>query len=643
MGVIGKWETPYKTMDFQTEAGIIRSLGKIYERGFITHRLKPVLWCTDCESALAEAEIEYEERVSKAIDVTFPAKDADTIKRVEEIFGATKTDKAIAAVIWTTTTWTLPANQAIVVHPEMNYVLLETDTQRYIIAENLSEAVLTRCGEKAVNVGRAKGAALAGLEFRHPFYNRLAAVFSGEHVTDETGTGLVHTAPGHGEEDFNIGVANNLPLDSPVDGQGVFIKTLPFFGGVNVWDAVPKIIAELKEQKQLLAEENYTHSYPVCWRHKSPVLFRATWQWFVAMDERSGGGDTLRKQALAAIEATEFYPAWGKNRLRAMITTRPDWCLSRQRFWNVPIPFFTDKEDGKLHPNTIELLEQIAKKVETGGIEAWHEASTKELLGNDAENYEKVTDALDVWFDSGSTHQAVMHWNGDDKTRPDIYLEGSDQHRGWFHSSLLTGCAIHERAPYRQILTHGFVVAGDGRKMSKSLGNIVSPQDIIKKYGADILRLWVASADYSGEITVSDEIIKGVIETYRRIRNTVRFLLLNTSDFSPENDLPADEMLEIDRYAITLAEDFRAQSLTYYEKYDFHALIQTLHRFCSSTTRRFGTWTFMPRPSIHLSESFKSASFGTKRVVSNHHRTHHGDVAGVMFSRRFFVAYTARE
>ena len=583
MGVMGEWEKPYKTMDYKTEAGIIRTLGKIYERGFIAHRQKPVLWCSDCESALAEAEVEYEERVSKAVDVSFLAADKNTVEKIEKIFNAPATkEKWVAAVIWTTTAWTLPANRAIVVHPELEYVLLETDKHRFIIAENLYPAALARWGEAAEVVAKTKGSALSGLIFRHPFYERQSPVFVGEHVTDESGTGLVHTAPGHGEEDFHVGLSHGLPLDSPVDGKGVFIESLPVFGGQNVWKAVPEIISHLKEKERLLKEENYTHSYPVCWRHKSPILFRGTWQWFVMMDEREGGGDNLRKQALAAVEETEFYPAWGKNRLRAMIAARPDWCLSRQRFWNVPIAFFTHKENGELHPNTKELLEAVAVRVEAGGIESWHEASAEGFLGDEAKKYDKVTDALDVWFDSGATHQAVMAWNGDDETRPDMYLEGSDQHRGWFHSSLLVGSAIHGRAPYRQILTHGFVVAGDGRKMSKSLGNIISPQGIMKKFGADILRLWVASSDYSGEISVSDEIIKRVIETYRRIRNTVRFLLVNLSDFKPsKHAVSPDEMLEIDRYALTLAENFRADATVHYEKYDFHALIQLLHHFCS--------------------------------------------------------------
>ena len=582
MGVLGEWDEAYKTMQPVVEAGIIRSLGKIFQQDLITHRLKPVLWCSDCESALAEAEVEYEERTSTAVDVFFPAADVAACCRC---FGVADNGAAVGAVIWTTTVWTLPANRAIVAHPQMEYVLLEAGGRRYIVAAELADAAAARWQLDGVReLARKPGDALAGLIFKHPFYDRDSPLLCGEHVTAAAGTGLVHTAPGHGEDDFNVGVANNLRLEAPVDGRGYFLDDLPLFGGQSVWRAVDGIAAVVDERGCLLAKEAYAHSYPVCWRHKSPVLFRATWQWFMAMDKKKANGKTMREEAIAAVEATRFYPAWGKNRLRAMIAARPDWCLSRQRFWNVPIPFFTHKKTGEPHPRTVALLEDVARRVETGGIEAWYATRSKDWLDAvDVADYEKVADALDVWFDSGCTHQAVLDWSGaDDATRPDMYLEGSDQHRGWFHSSLLTGAAMFGMAPYRQILTHGFVVAGDGRKMSKSLSNATSPQVIIKTYGADILRLWVASSDYTGEITMSEEILKRVVEIYRRLRNTLRFLLINVGDFNPAQDaVKADELLEIDRYFLTEAERLRATAAAMYERHEYHLLVQQLHYFCS--------------------------------------------------------------
>ena len=581
MGVMGEWQTPYKTMEPQTEGGIIRALGGILKQGVITHRLKPVLWCTDCESALAEAEVEYGDRTSVAVDVFFPAAD---IAACCSRFGIVDNGTSVGAVIWTTTAWTLPANRAIVVHPDILYNLVEAGGRRFIVADALREAALARWAiDGATVLASVKGDALCGLVFTHPFYQRPSPVFAGAHVTTDAGSGLVHTAPGHGEDDFNVGIAHDLPLDAPVDGRGFFVDNLPLFGGKLVWDAVDDIVAHLRDVGVLLACEKYQHSYPLCWRHKSPVLFRATWQWFVAMDKPKLNGATVRQEALNAIEKTVFYPKWGKSRLRAMISSRPDWCLSRQRFWNVPIPFFVNKQTGELHPRSDGLLRDIAELVDAGGIEAWYETTTERWLGDETDQYERVTDALDVWFDSGTTHQAVMGWDGsDNETRPDMYLEGSDQHRGWFHSSLLTGVSLHGMAPYRQILTHGFVVAGDGRKMSKSEGNVVSPQKIIDTYGADILRLWVAASDYSGEITVSDEIIKRIVEIYRRIRNTMRFLLSNLADYNPQiNTLAVSDLVEIDRYMLVLAEDMRKEISDLYDRHQYHTLVQRIQYFCS--------------------------------------------------------------
>ena len=582
MGVMGEWETPYKTMAPPTEAGIIRSLGKLHEQGLVIHRLKPVLWCTDCESALAEAEIEYEERVSTAVDVAFNAVDNDECCRR---FGVEISPQPISAVIWTTTVWTLPANRAMVVHPDLQYVLVEATGKRYIVAEELWQTAAARWQLSApVVLAQVAGAALSDLLFNHPFYVRQVPLLCADHVTAEAGTGIVHTAPGHGEDDFKVGVAHDLPLESPVDGRGYFLDDVEQFPGQSIWQAIPAIAAAVEASGNLLAEESYQHSYPLCWRHKSPVLFRATWQWFLAMDKPKSNGNTLRSEAVAAVEATDFYPAWGKNRLRSMIASRPDWCLSRQRFWNVPIAFFVDKKTGALHPDTLSLLEKVAARVADDGIEAWYASSVSDWLSaTEATQYEKISDSLDVWFDSGTTHQTVMHWDGEDNdSRPDMYLEGSDQHRGWFHSSLLSATAMYGRAPYRQILTHGFVVAGDGRKMSKSLGNVVSPQKVIGTLGADILRLWVASSDYSGEIAVSDEILKRVVEVYRRVRNTLRFLLINVADYdASKNAVATDELLEIDRYMLTVAETLRQETSALYDRYEYHTLVQKLHHFCS--------------------------------------------------------------
>ena len=585
MGVMGEWDKPYKTMRPQTEAGIVRALGRVNQTGVVVRKMRPSLWCAQCESALAEAEIEYEKKTSLAVDAAFPAQDENAVAQTFGVSPAKKT----CAVIWTTTAWTLPANRAVCVHPEMQYDLVEVlqnDSRvRLVVASQLRASALARWGfEKCDVVATAKGKRLAGLVFSHPLYGRESPVVCGDHVTAEAGTGLVHTAPGHGEDDFKVGMQNNLPADCPVDGKGFFVESVPHFGGMNIWDAVEKIADRLQESGRLLARENYRHSYPLCWRHKTPVLYRATRQWFAAMDApMRPDGKTLRQRALRAIAETDFYPSWGRERMAAMVAQRPDWCLSRQRQWNTPMTFFLHKETGEPHPRTDELLERAAQVVEGGGIEAWHAAEVGEFLdAAEAAEYEKCKDALDVWFDSGATHQAVMGWDGGDASRPDLYLEGSDQHRGWFQSSLLTGCAIHGRAPYRQILTHGFVIAEDGRKMSKSEGNAMAPQEIMDRYGADILRLWIASSDYSKEIALSKEILARTVESYRRMRNTLRFLLANVSDFDPDRDAPeVDSLVELDRYVLALAESFRRRTTAAYGRYDFHAAAREARDFCS--------------------------------------------------------------
>ncbi|WP_131111473.1 isoleucine--tRNA ligase [Sulfuricystis thermophila] len=593
LGVLGDWEHPYKTMEFKTEAAEIRALGELYRKGYLFKGLKPVNWCFDCGSALAEAEVEYADKKSPAIDVAFPLDPAERV-RLAGAFGlAALPEKPVYAVIWTTTPWTIPANQALNVHPDFVYELVDTEKGLLILAAELRAAALERFGLHGRVLGACQGLALDRMQFRHPFYDRASPVFLGDYVTLDAGTGIVHSAPAYGVEDYEsckrAGMRNEDIL-TPVQGDGRFAESLPFFGGMNVWQANPAIIDKLAEVGCLLNRAEITHSYMHCWRHKTPIIYRATTQWFVAMDRATPEGGTLRDAALQAIEATEFFPPWGKARLSAMIANRPDWCVSRQRNWGVPIPFFLHKETGEPHPRTLELLEEVARRVEAGGIEAWFALDAKELLGEEAAHYDKMSDTLDVWFDSGTTHWTVMRGSHqDDCTYPaDLYLEGSDQHRGWFHSSLLTGCAIDGRAPYKGLLTHGFVVDGKGMKMSKSKGNVVAPQQVADKLGAEILRLWVAATDYSGELSISQEILDRVVEVYRRLRNTLKFLLANTADFDAGKDmLPVGEWLEIDRFALALAHELHDVCTKAYERYEFHRVVQALMNFCAEDLGAF--------------------------------------------------------
>ncbi|MDR2000803.1 MAG: isoleucine--tRNA ligase [Zoogloeaceae bacterium] len=584
LGVLGDWDNPYLTMNFKTEADEIRALGKMLEKGHVYRGLKPVNWCLDCGSALAEAEVEYEDKTSDAIDVGFPVADADKLR---EIFGIGIKHPAYAP-IWTTTPWTLPANQAVCAHPDFVYDLIETEKGLLILARDLAEATLARYKVQGKPIASTTGAKLEGLQLQHPFLARQVPVILGSHVTLEAGTGLVHTAPAHGVDDYYVGTRYRLPIDNPVGSDGKFIANAPVFSGVSVWDANPKVIELLTQKNVLLAHEKIRHSYPHCWRHKTPIIFRATTQWFVRMD--GDGQVSLRDAALQAIGNTGFYPEWGKARLHAMIANRPDWCISRQRNWGVPIPFFLDKETGEPHPRTPELIEQVARRVEQGGIEAWFALDPKELLGDEASRYIKMSDTLDVWFDSGTTHWSVMRGSHKDECAypADLYLEGSDQHRGWFHSSLLTGCAIDGRAPYKALLTHGFTVDAQGRKMSKSLGNGIEPQEVGNRLGIEILRLWLAATDYSGELSISNEILARVVETYRRLRNTLKFLLANTADFDPAKDmLPAGQWLEIDRYALALTRALQTQCEADYERYEFHKIVQALQNFCAEDLGAF--------------------------------------------------------
>ncbi|MGE5638925.1 MAG: isoleucine--tRNA ligase [Clostridia bacterium] len=593
LGVLGDWEHPYLTMAPGNEADEIRALAQLLAKGYIYRGLKPVNWCFDCGSALAEAEVEYEDRKDPAVDVAFEALE-DDLDKLKRAFGPQAVSgKPVYAVIWTTTPWTLPANQALNVHPELTYDLVDTDKGLLLLADDLREASLKRYGLEGKVVAQAKGGALENIRFRHPFYDRASPVYLGEYVTTESGTGVVHSAPAYGVEDFEscrrYGLKDEDIL-TPVLGDGKYAQSLPLFGGLSIWDANPKIVKAIDEKGRLLAVDwKHTHSYMHCWRHKTPVILRATTQWFASMD-KPVGGESLRQVALRGIEKTQFFPPWGQARLHGMIANRPDWTLSRQRQWGVPMPFFLHKETGALHPRTQELLEEVARRVEKGGIEAWQSVRAEELLGSESSLYEKGRDTLDVWFDSGTTHFTVLRRSHKSESSypADMYLEGSDQHRGWFHSSLLTACMMDGHPPYKSLLTHGFVVAGDGRKMSKSLGNDMAPQKISGSLGAEILRLWVASTDYSGELSISDEILKRVVESYRRIRNTLRFLLANTSDFDPaKHAVPVAEMVEIDRYALALAGEMQEQAAADYARFQFHLVAQRLQSFCSEDLGAF--------------------------------------------------------
>jgi len=594
LGVLGDWDHPYTTMEPATEGAEIRAIARIWKNGLLYRGLKPVNWCIDCGSALAEAEVEYEDKTSPAIDVAFPVVDSD---HLAEAFRTGLPVKPQFVVIWTTTPWTLPGNQAVAAGAEIEYSLVTTQRANFVVASELVAAVLERCGLEGREIARAKGADLEGVRLRHPLFDsagasqpredRLVPIVLAEHVTLDAGTGLVHTAPAHGVEDFQVGVKYNLPLDQPVDDAGRFKASVPHFAGLGVRESEKPILALLEERGALLKNQPFRHSYPHCWRHKTPIIFRATTQWFIGLDRPADvgapgtSGHTLREIARHAINNTRFYPEWGRSRITAMIDNRPDWTLSRQRNWGTPLPFFLDRETEEPHPETERLLEQAASLVEKGGIEAWFAAGCEDF-GVDPAKYRKITDTVDVWFDSGTTHYTVLRSLADHKYPADLYLEGSDQHRGWFQSSLLTGCAMDGRAPYNALLTHGFTVDGEGRKMSKSLQNATAPRAVSDRLGAEILRLWVASTDYSGEMGISEEILKRVVEAYRRIRNTLRFLLANTADFDPTRSLrPVAEWVEIDRYALAMTRAMADACQADYAKFEFHLVVQRLQTFCS--------------------------------------------------------------
>ncbi len=579
LGVFGEWDEPYLTMDFKNEAGIVRVLGQMIEKGHVYKGTKPVYWSIGARSALAEAEVEYHDKTSTSVDVRFSPVDA---AKLHADTGSDRAELPISVVIWTTTPWTLPGNLAVALNPELEYSVVECDlgigTEALILATDLVDTCMQRYGcENYQTISTFNGEALEKTPLQHPFYDRTSLLVLGDYVTTEAGTGAVHTAPDHGVDDFYTGIKYDLGLLNSVGATGVYESYVEQFAGEHVYKVEPKILDVLKQNNKLVLSESFQHSYPYCWRTKTPIIFRATPQWFVSMEK-----EHLRSNTLKAIKTVRWVPSWGEARIEGMIASRPDWCISRQRYWGVPITLFVHKETGELHPDTLPLLEKAAGHIEEGGIQAWFDMTIEDFLGKDADQYEKSTDVLDVWFDSGTTYSHVLQQRGQ-KYPADMYLEGSDQHRGWFHSSILTSVSINGIAPYKQVLTHGFTVDQQGRKMSKSVGNVIAPQKVMKTLGADIIRLWVCSADYSGEMSVSDEILNRMSDSYRRIRNTLRFLLSNLNGFDPATDLVnTNELLALDQWAVSQSLQVQNQIHEAFDQYQFHVVYQRLHNFCTT-------------------------------------------------------------
>ena len=574
LGVLGDWDKPYLTMDYQTEADTVRALGKIAENGYLIRGYKPVYWSVVGGSALAEAEVEYHDKTSFSIDVRYGVVDSDDLSQRVDALGG---EGDVSVVIWTTTPWTLPASLAVSVNADLHYVIVQAGSERLIVAEALLEAVMKRAGvEDYTVVATVNGEKLEGLSLQHPFYERQVPVVLGDHVTTDAGTGCVHTAPDHGMEDFVVSQKYGIETINYVNGDGTYHDGVEIFAGDHVYKVDEKVIALLVENGKLVHQEKFQHSFPHCWRTKTPLIFRATPQWFITLNKND-----LHKRIQKGIEGVEWIPNWGQARIEGMVANSPDWCVSRQRTWGVPITLFVNKTTQALHPKTAELVEQVAQKIETSGIDAWFDLSAEDLLGDEAKDYEKVTDTLDVWFDSGVTHHSVVKPREELRYPADLYLEGSDQHRGWFQSSLKTSMTINDEPPYKQVLTHGFTVDADGRKMSKSIGNVVPPQKVMNSLGADVLRLWVAATDFSAEMSVSDEILKRTADSYRRIRNTARFLLANLEGFNPATDqLPMNEMIALDQWAVNRTAELQAEILAAYDKYQLHVIYQKLHNFC---------------------------------------------------------------
>ncbi|MEQ8955620.1 MAG: isoleucine--tRNA ligase [Gammaproteobacteria bacterium] len=576
MGVFGDWDNPYLTMNYQTEADIVRALGKIIAKGHLHKGEKPVYWSVVGGSALAEAEVEYQDKTSYSIDVAYPVLTAASRRQFVESFGQAAVEGELAVVIWTTTPWTLPSSQAVSLHPELEYVLVGVDGRKLVVARALLESFCNRCGIEVPEVlGSSLGANLENAALQHPFYDKQVPILLGEHVTTEAGTGCVHTAPDHGVDDYNVGRKYGIGILNYVDDGGLYRDNVELFAGEHVYKVDPKVLDVLQEHGNLLSQSQFEHSYPHCWRTKTPLIFRATPQWFISMTQAD-----LLKKVKAEVENVQWIPNWGRARIDSMLDSSPDWCISRQRTWGVPICLFVQKESQELHPRTLEIIEEVAQLIEKEGMEAWFELDAARFLGEEADQYSKVTDTLDVWFDSGVTHYSVLMQEPELRFPADLYLEGSDQHRGWFQSSLKTSVAMNDCAPYKQVLTHGFTVDQHGRKMSKSVGNVIEPQKVMSTLGADVMRLWIAATDFSGEMSVSDEILKRTSDSYRRIRNTLRYMLSNLDGFTPEQAIPTDEMLALDRWALDATSRLQDDIIRHYNEYQFHLIYQKLHNFC---------------------------------------------------------------